>query len=147
MNNLDKLIIPWSINPMDNELIYKKNGFIRTKGTIFSIPPERIDLINSFLLSHKNTKLCVGARALSKHYVRQHNHSYWEKPSGSPENQNKIAQKFLFMIIDNPSWKNIFHFKNTILLEIRNSKGYGARWSLHPLKFRGFLEDKSPFEK
>jgi len=57
--------------------------------------------------------------------------------------RNELAIRTLNKILDECVWFNIhtFNSKSTsIILEIRETKGYGGRWTLEGCEFRGLVE-------
>ncbi len=110
-----------------------------TQGSItdcnFKIP-ERKELIELYQQPYNETGLSVGARALTKHYLRS---TFWNRPRGKTDQKNLIALQQIETILENVVWWNMFyHFKHEYVLEIRTEGGYGARWGKE--KFIGFVE-------
>ena len=139
---MDFVRVPWSSSPSPVEEQYRDAGLQRTTGTQFLMPPCDSDLIDAFSRKHKGTQMTVGSRALCKHHVRLKDHPFWTTPSGSPSAKNEAAYSCLLKIMMDAVWKNVHMLTRTDLVyEIRNSQGYGVRWTLRPrLAFRGFLE-------
>ncbi|KAJ3201598.1 hypothetical protein HK099_002195 [Clydaea vesicula] len=153
---MENLIIPWSENPTEEELKYKANVyFVRTIGTCFDIPiPTECELRSSFQNQpNPNSNLSVGARALTKHFVRKtkdkkvksvnEKHQFWQEPIGSEKNKNLIALQHLEYFLTNSTWKNLHIITNqTTVFEMRVKEMYGMRWFFLDEKwqFRGYLE-------
>ncbi len=115
----------------------------RTAGTVaHALPLARLQLIESFNERHSQrpgVKLTVGARALSKHCIRS-TEQWWGNANGPEDVKNRKALDVLARIIDDAAWVNIHMLPHDVCIcEIRNSLGYGARWTT-ALGFRGFLE-------
>ncbi len=141
---MDQLVVPWSTPADEEELRYEQQGFTKTKGTVFMMPPPRDVLVRAFQSRHKNTILTVGARALSKHFARRDCHPFWQVPSGNQVDKNLKAEQHLKTILDDSTWKNILRLHgDIIILEMRVPTGYGMRWRLfaeNRAAFIGFLE-------
>ncbi|CDW83132.1 UNKNOWN [Stylonychia lemnae] len=131
-------------------------GLRRTAGSQDLLPPERKSLVDSFTRlymvqtedelkrSGNNPPIItVGARAMQKHAPRS-SEGFWGPQSGLNDRQrNENAVKTVNKVLNECIWINIhtFNSKSTInILEIRESKGYGARWSLDGCEFRGLVE-------
>ena len=145
MEALRDRIMPWSEDPTPDETQYREAGYSRTKGTVFSPePPSDTVLLDAFERSHDGESvLSVGGKALCKHYARSpcNPHPFWPEPVGSDHVKNELASQTVVDIMKNSVWRNVYHLcHDTIILEIRVESGYGARWNLTPLVFRGFLE-------
>ncbi|XP_041363710.1 uncharacterized protein LOC121379254 [Gigantopelta aegis] len=117
-------------------------GVRKTVGSTNMWPTSRKKLLASFLEKHSpNSKICVGARALSKHYHRDESTSWWGNCTGTEENKNTHALQIVLKILDHATWINIHWLPHDLfILEVRQAEGYGARWSADGSTFRGFLE-------
>lgn len=117
-------------------------GLRKTVGTWEMCPPPRTVLLKSFTEKHSsNSILGVGARALSKHFHRDHTHSWWGSCTGTDEAKNKHALGLLEKIMNNAVWINIHWLPHDVyIIEMRQDQGYGMRWSADGNSFRGFLE-------
>ncbi len=113
-----------------------------TPGSIFEqLPPNDSKLISSASEMY-NEFLTVSARALSKHIFRS---NYWGTWSGKNSDKNKYASEKIKEILQNRTWWNIFgHFKHKKIYEARIPSGHGARWSMDPIVFIGFVEPNDP---
>lgn len=138
-----ELIIPWSVPILNDEEIYKNNGFVKTKGSIFDVPkPSDELLIKTFNLI--NTELSIGAIALCKHSNRN---EYYQIMDGNNDNKNKIANDFVCNFLNSQiTWKNIHKIdKKAVILEMRN-EFTGLRWYIgDDIAFRGILEPYSNY--
>lgn len=80
---------------------------------------------------------------MQKHAPRS-SESFWGPSSGLNDKQrNENAVKTMNKILNECIWINIhtFNSKSTIIiLEARESKGYGARWTIEGCEFRGLVE-------
>jgi hypothetical protein len=66
------LILPWSANPGEAETLYRAAGLLRTKGTIFLLPPPATELRSAFNAPPRpKTRMSSGAVALCKHFERR----------------------------------------------------------------------------
>ncbi|XP_024996366.1 uncharacterized protein LOC112529352 isoform X2 [Cynara cardunculus var. scolymus] len=84
--------------------------------------------------------LNIGARALAKH-VNRSNGKFWGSFAGSEPQKNMLAFKVISNLIAHCCWLNVHIVPpHGAIFEIRVQDGYGARWSLKPTKFIGFLE-------
>lgn len=146
---MDALIVPWTNS--DGELAYKELGFVKTVGTVFAQPPPDSILLSSFQKQHNpKANLTVGARALSKHFMRSRTKktTFWNEPTGTESEKNKAALDHFFDIMSTAVWRNIHLLhKECLIYELRNKNGYGMRWQLLSINytindviFRGFLE-------
>jgi len=55
--------------------------------------------------------------------------------------KNKKSQEVLLKILRNATWLNIHLLPHDLaIFEIRETNGYGARWTADGKSFRGFLE-------
>ncbi|XP_024996369.1 uncharacterized protein LOC112529352 isoform X4 [Cynara cardunculus var. scolymus] len=120
-------------------------GIAHTIGTIpDALPLPRSTLLHSFSLPHnpdvKSSVLNIGARALAKH-VNRSNGKFWGSFAGSEPQKNMLAFKVISNLIAHCCWLNVHIVPpHGAIFEIRVQDGYGARWSLKPTKFIGFLE-------
>ncbi len=98
----------------------------------------------------RNSCLTVGARALCKHSHRS-SEGYWGICKGPESVKNDIALSKLLHLLDQCVWINLHKMSGTntdeTIIEIRESQGYGARWTwriesgqIVDMKFRGFVE-------
>ena len=91
---------------------------------------------------HNPSVLTMGARAMQKHSHRS-SEGFWGQQNGLTEKQrNEQSLKILNRLLDQCIWINI-HTLNSksvqIILEVRESKGYGGRWTIE-CEFRGLVE-------
>ncbi|XP_071727794.1 uncharacterized protein, partial [Rutidosis leptorrhynchoides] len=120
-------------------------GIAQTVGTIpDALPLPRSTLVSAFSVPHnpdvKSSVLSDGARALAKH-VNRGNGKFWGSFSGNDSCKNAIALKVISDLIAHCCWINVHIVPpHGAVFEIRVQDGYGARWSLKPTKFIGFLE-------
>jgi hypothetical protein len=133
-------------------------GCGQSEGTQMLPPPSLEELWTAFHTPMPGIKpphvpLTVGARAMCKHAVRSKDR-YWGAASGSTPAKNEAATVMLGKILGDVVWMNVHALPpyTEACFEVRNSLGYGARWSLAPratslplpsplvLSFRGFLE-------
>ena len=142
MEKLLDLRIPWSDAPTYEEKAYRQAGCMRTVGTCFMLVPEDALLIEAFESLHPRSKLSVGARALCKHHARHPDHPFWRQPTGPEGRKNALARQHLEDMIAAAAWRNVHQLHGDLpVYEIRNSLGYGMRWSLgDSVEFRGYLE-------
>lgn len=117
-------------------------GLRKTVGTFEMCPPPRTVLMKSFQERHSpNSLLGVGARALSKHFHRDHTESWWGICTGTEVDKNNHALQLMTKIMDNAVWINIHWLPHDVyIIEMRQDQGYGMRWSADGQSFRGFLE-------
>ncbi|XP_077981712.1 uncharacterized protein LOC144436733 [Glandiceps talaboti] len=117
-------------------------GMRKTVGTVDIFPPSKSTLLNSFNKPNKeSSKLTVGARALAKHCHRDETSSWWGTAKGGEDAKNKHASEIVLKILDDTSWINIHALPHDVhVIEVRQSAGYGARWTADGSMFRGFLE-------
>ncbi|KAK1418957.1 hypothetical protein QVD17_28111 [Tagetes erecta] len=120
-------------------------GISHTVGTIpDALPLPRSTLLSAFSLPHnpdvKSSVLNDGARALAKH-VNRSKGKFWGSFSGNESHKNMLALKVINHLIAHCCWLNVHIVPpHGPVFEIRVQDGYGARWSLNPTKFIGFLE-------
>jgi hypothetical protein len=135
---MQDLTVKWSENPTVDELRYRDQGFSRTKGTVFVLPPDNDILRDEFI---KNG----GVAALQKHADRPTSTKFFPKMKGNTLAKADIASKFFDEFIQNIAYKNVHQIDNKTILEYRNDIGYGMRFYLFgeiydkPV-FRGLLE-------
>lgn len=124
---MENLIVDWTENMTLDELKYKENGFIKTKGSVFIDPPSNIELIEAFNKIDVYRTISCGARALAKHS------GYYPKLTGNVTNKNNIANEFINDFLKNEiELKNIHSIdNNTIIYEIRNKTNHGIRWYIY----------------
>ena len=95
-------------------------------------------ILHNILFIHTlNTNVMTQfVRALSKHYNRgDTGKQFWGEVKGSESEKNKCAYDKLACILDNADWINCFKLPNGglgngLVLEVRMSLGYGARWHI-----------------
>ncbi|ORY92124.1 hypothetical protein BCR43DRAFT_81292 [Syncephalastrum racemosum] len=89
-------------------------------------------------------KLTVGAKALSKHWHRDQRTGFWGVCTGTEDAKNEHAERILVSILGDAVWINLHSLPHDeTAYEIRQSQGYGVRWSKlaeGDWLFRGFLE-------
>ncbi|KIW65355.1 hypothetical protein PV04_07621 [Phialophora macrospora] len=133
------LLLPWSANPPEREKAYRVAGLVRTKGTLFLLPPPDSILRETFNAPPRpKTRMSSGAVALCKHFERggassEHGraHPFWTLPTGSNENKTEVARQILEQMLAEAVWKNVMLLHHGLAVyEIRNAKGYGMRWTL-----------------
>jgi len=117
-------------------------GMRKTVGSKEMLPPSRESLMKSFCAKHsEKSPLSVGARALSKHFHRDHSTSWWGECTGTELAKNEHALTLCNKILDNAVWINIHWLPHdVVIIEARQEEGYGMRWSADGSLFRGFLE-------
>lgn len=78
-----------------------------------------------------------GAVALCKHFERgassEHGkpHPFWTLPAGSNDNKTATASTVLEQMLADAAWRNVMLLhRGVAVYEIRNSLGYGMRWTL-----------------
>lgn len=133
------LLLPWSTDPPARETAYRNAGFLRTKGTLFLLPPADAVLVETYNAPPRpKTRMSSGAVALCKHFERggassEHGraHPFWTLPKGSNENKTEIASQILEQMLANTVWRNVMLLHHGVAVyEIRNAKGFGMRWTL-----------------
>lgn len=139
MNMYSSIQLPWSSSPSEAESRYRAAGLVRTKGTVFLLPPEQKVLVDAFDACPKpKSRMSAGAVALCKHFERggssaEHKifHPYWPLPTGSNEAKSEIAKQILDNMLGELAWRNmmILH-PGVAVYEIRNHLGFGMRWTL-----------------
>jgi len=131
--------VPWSSNPSTAESVYRAAGLVKTKGTLFLLPPPVDVLRDSFNAPPRpKTRMSAGAVALCKHFERggassEHGrpHPFWTLPAGSNEEKTKTAARVLEDILADAEWRNVMLLHQGVAVyEIRNARGYGMRWTL-----------------
>ncbi|KAK6187244.1 hypothetical protein SNE40_005311 [Patella caerulea] len=117
-------------------------GIRKTVGTKEILPPPRSVLMESFKEKcSEKSQLWVGSRALAKHYHRDEGHSWWGNSTGTESEKNAYALSIVNRILDGATWINIHWLPHDVfVIEAREEKGYGARWTADGTSFRGFLE-------
>jgi hypothetical protein len=110
-----------------------------------AIPPTRAELLASANRPYSPADpLTVAGRALTKHFHRSPD-AFWGEVRGSTGAKNANALRVLNLILDNPTWWNVFgHFAHEVVFEARLPTGHGARWGHGGHEFIGFLE---PFDE
>lgn len=135
----DSLKLPWSSHPFEREYTYREAGLVKTKGTLFLLPPSAETLRDTFNAPPRpKTRMSSGAVALCKHFERggassEHGrpHPFWTLPMGSNENKTEIASRILEDMMAHTVWKNVMLLHHGVAVyEIRNHQGYGMRWTL-----------------
>ncbi|KAK5464956.1 hypothetical protein LTS15_001519 [Exophiala xenobiotica] len=143
------LILAWSSHPSEAEGQYRDAGLVKTKGTLFLFPPSNDVLRETYNAPPRpKTRMSSGAVALCKHFERggassEHgrHHPFWTLPTGSNEDKTNIASRILEDMLAHAIWKNVMLLHHGVAVyEMRNSLGYGMRWTLD-------LEAKSPSEE
>lgn len=141
------LQIPWAADSpgMAEEQQYRQGGFVKTKGTIFLLPPSESILRETFNDPPRpQTRMSSGAVALCKHFERggsssssssaehnQKNHPFWKLPTGSNENKTETARQILDDMLADAPWRNVMLLhRGVAVYEVRNHLGYGMRWTL-----------------
>lgn len=131
--------LPWSSSPSAAELAYKTAGLVKTKGSVFLLPPSEDTLINAYNAPPRpKTLMSAGAVALCKHFERggasaEHGrlHPYWPLPAGSNEKKSQMANETLQKMLSELAWRNMMMLHPGVAVyEIRNHLGYGMRWTL-----------------
>lgn len=160
----DSLVLPWSPQPLHTETVYRNAGLVKTKGTLFLLPPCDDMLRETFNAPPRPaSRMSSGAVALCKHFERggassEHGrpHPFWTLPTGSNGEKTDIGRRILEDMLAQAVWKNVMLLHpGTAVYEIRNRRGYGMRWTLDieeqprdeedewmitKTAFRGFLE-------
>ncbi|RMZ92161.1 hypothetical protein DV736_g630, partial [Chaetothyriales sp. CBS 134916] len=139
----DSLKLSWSPNPSSAEKAYRAAGLVKTKGTIYLLPPDDATLRESFNAPRRpQSRLSSGAKALCKHFERggassEHGiaHPFWTLPTGSNDNKTATASAILDQMLlptsDGAVWRNVMILHSFVAVyEIRNRLGYGMRWTL-----------------
>jgi len=135
----NSILLPWSTSPSQPEALYRAACLVRTQGTVFILPPGRDALIQAFEAPPRpKTRCSSGAVALCKHFERggassEHGkaHPYWPLPIGSNDNKSRLATETLNKMLDDLAWRNVMLLHPGVAVyEIRNSRGYGMRWTL-----------------
>lgn len=143
------LILPWSPHPSEAERRYRDAGLVKTKGTLFLLPPSNNVLRETFNAPPRpKTRMSSGAVALCKHFERggassEHGrlHPFWTLPTGSNEDKTNTASQILEDMLAHAIWKNVMLLHHGVAVyEMRNSLGFGLRWTLD-------LDAKSPSEE
>jgi len=135
----DSLVLPWSTQPLPAESVYRDVGLVKTKGTLFLLPPSDDILRETFNAPPRSqTRMSSGAVALCKHFERggassEHDrpHPFWTLPTGSNEHKTEVASEILDGMLAQAVRKNVMLLHQGVAVyEIRNSSGYGMRWTL-----------------
>ena len=85
------------------------------------------------------SKLTIGARALSKHAHRCSDF-FWGDALGPEQKRNENADRIAKKILKECVWINIHKIQSSdTVIECRVIQGYGIRWA-NDGSFRGFLE-------
>ncbi len=135
----DSLLLPWSAHPSAAETLYRSSGLVKTKGTIFVLPPPTDILRSTFNAPPRpQTRMSSGAVALCKHFERGgassergKPHPFWTLPTGSNEEKTAAAASILERMLEDARWRNMMMLHMGIVVyEVRNGKGYGMRWTL-----------------
>jgi len=117
------------------------------------LPPERDTLIQAFETPPRpKTRSSSGAVALCKHFERggassEHGkaHPFWPLPTGSNDNKTRLAAATRDQMLDDLAWKNVMLLHPGVAVyEVRNSLGYGMRWTLDVEDDTSKSEDTSP---
>jgi hypothetical protein len=145
-------------------------GHAKTVGSVAVAPLTRTQCIDSFQRRWSvREPLSVGARALAKHCQRvvssdsaasDDSTSAWGESElrGNDASKNARALEVLTRLLDDAVWKNMHALPpfseeiSVVTMEVRDSRGYGARWEIRGsgdgdasdgesgFTFRGFLE-------
>jgi hypothetical protein len=129
-------------------------GQRETVGSHWAIPPPFHSLLSSAMESHaKGDLLTVAARAAAKHAHRGAEGWFGDSATGTADERNVRALTIVSKMLREAVWWNVHSgaFESTaesesvrvVIMEVRVAEGYGARWKLGPLEFRGFLEPHS----
>jgi hypothetical protein len=133
------LLLPWSPDPPDREAAYREAGLVRTKGTLFLLPPPVSILRETYNAPPRpKTRMSSGAVALCKHFERGGAssergvaHPFWTLPKGSNENKTETARRILDDMLNTAVWRNVMLLHHGVAVyEIRNARGFGMRWTL-----------------
>jgi hypothetical protein len=104
------------------------------------IPPAKEVLLES-CFEPFNQEISIAVRAWEKHVGRKKDSIFGEIKGNVIQKKEKV-EKLIHFIINNKTWWNIFfHYKHSLVYEIRVENGQGLRWSSDGKKFIGFLED------
>lgn len=140
-------------------------GLRSTIGTEMNLFPPAIDELihaaNQPITTKDSAKppiLTVAGRARAKHAHRGSKDQFFGISKGNNIEKNEAGEKIVRDMIQDAIWINIHVFGGVEvpIMEIRNSLGYGARWSAnwsnetpYDVVFRGFLEPQMQdgFEK
>lgn len=131
--------LAWSVDASKAETDYRRAGLVRTQGTLFMLPPDLDTLVNAYTAPPRPKSLMSsGATALCKHFERGGAssergvaHPFWPLPKGSNHNKNQLAAEILKNMLKDASWRNVMMLHQGVAVyEIRNSRGYGMRWTL-----------------
>ena len=101
------------------------------------LPPPPHDLVVAFGRRHQVDQLfSVGARALAKHHHRDETASWWgsDVTKGTQPQKNVAGLAVLHRVLADIAWANCHMLPHDVVTyEVRNSQGYGARWTVSPL--------------
>ena len=128
--------------------ILKKRGILsllglrKTVGSVDIWPPLAKTLITSFDRPISTTvPLSEGARAISKHFLRDETSKFWGSCKGNEMQKTKESHQKIIDVLNNAVWINIHELPGHLpVIEVRESQGYGARWLADGSEFRGLLE-------
>lgn len=135
----ESLQLPWSPHPSEAETRYRQAGLVKTKGTLFLLPPSTEELRAAYNAPPRpRTRMSAGAVALCKHFERggassEHGrpHPFWVLPTGGNENKSAIAGGVLEDMLTQAVWRNVLLVHAGVAVyEVRNGRGWGMRWSL-----------------
>ncbi|KAK3065477.1 hypothetical protein LTS18_006188 [Coniosporium uncinatum] len=140
----ESLQIPWSPHPAPRESAYRSAGLVKTKGTIFLLPPSPKELRNAYLAPPRpQSATSAGAVALCKHFERgdassEHGgaHPFWTLPKGSNAAKDEIALGILEEMLEDVEgrggrWRNVILLHPGVAVyEIRGRRRWGMRWTL-----------------
>ncbi len=133
-------------------MVYRDQGLVRTKGTLFLLPPSDDVLRETFNAPPRpQTRMSAGAVALCKHFERggassEHGrpHPFWVLPTGSNENKTNLARQILEDMLAQAVWRNVMLLHHGVAVyELRNDRGYGMRWTLHLAEKTDTQQEKS----
>lgn len=148
----NSLLLPWSSHPTPAETLYRTSSLVRTKGTVFLLPPPNITLREAYNSPPRpQTRMSAGAVALCKHFERggassEHGraHPFWTLPRGSNEEKTRVAEEILERMLREARWRNVMMLHEGVAVyEIRNGRGYGMRWTLEVETVGGRGEQRS----
>eukprot|EP00049_Salpingoeca_infusionum_P005899 m.98814 g.98814 ORF g.98814 m.98814 type:complete len:287 (-) comp13127_c0_seq8:48-908(-) len=127
--------------------VQKFLGIRHTIGTIPALPPLLHACVASFQTPHRpdKSRLTVGCRALCKHCHRDTTSQFWGQPKGSEQVKNEYATAILKRLLHDVCWLNIHTLPHSVyVFEVRNSRGYGARWSADGKVFAKHKQHRHP---
>ncbi|KAI9881231.1 MAG: hypothetical protein M1823_006670 [Watsoniomyces obsoletus] len=135
----ESIQLPWSATPSPAETLYRARGLVKSRGTVFLLPPSTSTLRSAFNAPPRpQTRMSSGAVALCKHFERggassEHGkpHPFWTLPRGSNVEKTAAAALILEGMLDDARWRNVMMLHAGVAVyELRNTKGYGMRWTL-----------------